>query len=167
MSSGLASGPVLVIPIVCRECKQNFTQPAGTDLAEKPTVRTAKFVNRLMMHLQERHPNIAAKCGALGNQYAGMLMLLHFDLSGDVRAQADQVRWQINRQTRAVEVQDRRIEERVRAIFAKRFTVDELEYIFDGQAAPGASINAGLGRELVELLKEMRDNITEAGRYPS
>lgn len=154
MSSDLE---VVSRPVSCRLCGSKFNLPAGVRLDQTPDQRAGDFTKRLIVHLRERHKTEATLAAMSGQEYAGMLMLLHFNLSNDVMKQADELRWKINKATRAVNVSDERIDARVRSMLARLFTQDEIDKMLE----PG-----GLGHDTRALVMEMRDVLIEAGRYP-
>lgn len=144
----------IVVPINCRLCSRKFTPPAGVDLSETPDQRTAKFVMKLSTHLRESHPNEFKAAAIAGQEYGGMLMMKFFGVNAGVLNQVEQTRWRIHQATRAVQVSDDRIAIRVTELFAKTHTEAELRESFSGD---------GLGMAVVNLLREMRDVLTEAG----
>lgn len=147
----------IIVPITCHLCKLKFTPPAGVDLSDTPDRRAAKFVTKLSAHIRERHPQQFQAAALQGQEYGGMLMLRFFAINGnEIVQQLDQTRWKIHQATRAVIVSDERITRRAVELFSPTHTEDEIKRAF----AAG-----GLGLKIVDLLKEMRDTITEAARY--
>jgi hypothetical protein len=143
-------------PIVCKICGKNFPVPAGVILdVTKANQRLAEFVHKLAVHLKERHPQQQLMAGASGAEYTGMLTLMHFDLSGEIATQRDFLRWRVHTATRRANVTNERIDQRAREILAGYFTAEEID----------AKMREGIGRDIRKALGDMRDVLTESGRY--
>jgi hypothetical protein len=143
-------------PIVCKICGKNFPVPAGVILdTTKANERLASFVHKLATHLRERHLNQQLEAAAHGAELTGMLTLAYFDLSGEIATQRDFLRWRVHATTRRANVTNERIEERAREIMASYYTAEEIEVY----------MRSGIGRDICRALGDMRDVLTEAGRY--
>lgn len=146
----------IVTPIACKICGKHFPIPPGLILdTTKANERLASFVQKLGAHLKERHPQQLDYAAASGAEYVGMLTLMNFDLSGEIATQRDFLRWRVHNSSRRAYVTDERIEERTRGILSGYFTADEIN----------DKMREGIGRDICRVLSDMRDALTEAGRY--
>jgi hypothetical protein len=143
----------IIQPTTCKLCGKRFTQPPGVDLTRTTDERTNGFISQLVTHLTERHPQDAKSAMVLGAEYAGMLKMSYFNMSGNVEEQREKLRKKIHRITRRVYVPDDKIDARVREVFGRYFTVEELARMFERDE---------LGSAVVELLRRMRDVLTES-----
>lgn len=143
-------------PVVCRLCGKNFPVPAGVILdTAKANERLAGFVQKLAVHLKERHQEHQLNAAMAGAELTGMLTLMNFDLSGEIETQRDFLRWRVHNATTRAEISDERIYQRVRELLAGHHTFVEIE----------VSMREGIGRDICRALGDMRDVLTEAGRY--
>lgn len=143
-------------PIVCKICGKNFPVPAGLILdTTKANERLAGFVQKLAVHLKERHQEHQLNAAMAGAELTGMLTLMNFDLCGEIETQRDFLRWRVHNATTRARITNERIEERAREILAGYFTAEEIS----------ERMRDGIGREICRALGDMRDVLTEAGRY--
>ena len=146
----------ILTPIVCKICGKNFPVPAGLILdTTKANERLAGFVQKLAVHLKERHQDQQLNAAMAGAELTGMLTLMNFDLSGEIETQRDFLRWRIHNATTRARITDERIDQRARQILAGYFTADEID----------ERMREGIGRDICRALGDMRDVLTEAGRY--
>jgi hypothetical protein len=143
-------------PIVCKICGKGFPVPPGVILdTTKANERLAGFVQKLAVHLKERHRDQQLNAAMAGAELTGMLTLMNFDLSGEIETQRDFLRWRIHNATTRARVTNERIEQRSREILASYFTAEEID----------ERMRAGIGRDICRALGDLRDVLTEAGRY--
>jgi hypothetical protein len=130
----------------CRECSQQFkADPLDVPLiGEPPNAKTLRFVEALGKHIQKKHPQAGVFITSIGMQFQGYII------------------------TKCYETQDPgllQIQEALRAhVFAttrKNFITDDV--IRDRVAALGFTTEDGT--PIVSLLIDMRDALTETGKY--
>jgi hypothetical protein len=143
----------IIQPVRCKQCGKEFARHGPLDLTKTENERTHSFIQVLLAHLQERHPEFAQAGVLLGREYAGMLHLMNFDISGQVHEQREYLRLKVHTITRRIYVEQERLEERVHEMLTQFQTTEEIE----------RSMNAGgIGRAMVELMRNLRDVIMEA-----
>ena len=139
--------PIVKYKTVCRVpgCGQDFvSSPLDIPIIGQPNARVVHFVTKLMEHVQQKHPAIMQQISGALQEYTGFLVLTMFQ-------------WQ--------DPQLQKMHESVRASIHKvstRFTISDDE-IQDRIARLGLEPEQEEG--LNTLLRDMRDLLTEQGRY--
>ena len=131
----------------CKHCGQTFVSVRVPIIGQEQK-QFMTFMNKLVKHLQEKHPEVATQVIALQAEFGGMLMLNQFTtMDEQLNREQDQKRHKIFKLCQRVQVSDATIEERVDAL--------------PGIPAPGAAAS-----DVIDLLKEFRDVLGEIGLYP-
>ena len=144
---------VVIRPTRCKQCGRVFQSHGPLDLTKTENERTHSFIQVLLAHLRDCHPEFAQAGVLLGREYSGMLHLMNFDISGDVQEQREYLRLKVHTITRRVYVEEERLTERVREMLTAFQTTAEIEHSMSA---------SGIGQAIVELLLNLRDVLMEA-----
>lgn len=126
-------------------CSQEFaSSPFDIPIIGQPDQRVVKFVTGLMQHVQKKHPQAMQAIAASVQEYMGFMVVSMFEC-GDPKLTAlfEHVRATIQQFSRRFQISDAEIQDRIARL--------EL----DPDDEEGLTI----------LLRDMRDLLTEQGRY--
>lgn len=146
MSVNGTNGSTLKHITKCRLCPQIF-QASPMDVpivGEPPAARIQKFVMALMAHLQKKHGEHMALISQGGGEFMGLLAL------------------------RSFETADPNIQQTIELARARFFVVTRKNLMPDAmivEKAVSLGLDPATQQQVVDLMKEMRDVLTEQGKY--
>ena len=139
----------------CKHCGETFTTVRVPIIGQEQKQFMA-FMNKLVKHLQEKHPEVATQVIALQAEFGGMLMLNQFTtMDEQLNREQDQKRHKIFKLCQRVQVSDATIDQRVRTL-CENSELSELRLERDNPTQ----------QALRALLRELRDALGEVGLYP-
>ena len=154
----------LVTGSKCRLCDKTFRGPeeelgGAMILGEKPKQRVARYIGKLIEHLQNKHPEQMQYYAAQQAEYFGLICLMTFDTSDEaVETERDYLRWTIHKATRRAKVTDERIREKTKEC------VDQILKDLDLTLSENARVGI-VEAQVGALLMVMRDVLEERGQY--
>jgi hypothetical protein len=126
-------------------CNKEFVStPVDIPIIGQPNARTVKFVTALMEHVQKKHPQMMQNIAGAIQDYTGFLVVSLFEVNDPkLLEMREHIRAIIAKVSRRFQISDADIQDRVARM--------EL----DSEDEEGLNV----------LLRDMRDLLTEQGRY--
>jgi hypothetical protein len=166
------STPLVRRPTQCRICGHTFpgnSLATATIIGSNPQAKMKQIealVTPLMKHMAKHHKQELAWSQSQGGQLSGLLALNFIQCDDpEVLEVRDRTRWTIFRQMMRVWVTDERIAERLHCAILTAVK-DDLGPEEAARHARGF-LESKLGQEILVTMREMRDALSEHGRYPT
>jgi hypothetical protein len=127
----------------CGHCPQIFRSSGIPIIGTSAQQAAAAFLNNLVQHLMQKHPEVAQACYIEQAKYGGIVFMQQFATDDpELLKQRDQTRHDVHKFTQKVHISDATIEQRVR----------QLPAVVEG--VPNAA-------DVIALMKEFRDVLEE------
>ncbi len=138
-------GPMPIHVTTCKHCDDRFGSVAAPIIGQPPSAKYMVFMQGLMKHLADKHPQVANDMLHGQGLFGTMLCLDQFNTDDDgLVEQRDQTRHWVHNRTRRVRISDATIEEKVLLL----------------------ALDAEKQSAVIQLIKTMRDVLEEVGMYP-
>lgn len=143
-----SNGTALKYITTCTLCNQRFSNSALPLIGETPDAQTVRFVTGLAKHLKTVHPQeierLRAETAILSNQFVGWLTLQKFETTDpNLQASQQRLRMWLHGLTRKNQLTDAEITDKIVSL----------------------GLDAEHAGPVNDLCKELRDFLTEQGRY--
>lgn len=136
----------------CQHCPQIFRSSGIPIVGTAPEQATAAFVNSLVQHVIQKHPDVMKACAVVQRDYLGLMMVSQFSSDDpEFLKQKEQARHAFFKQVQLVRISDAKIGERLKQICHE---VPFGDYL----AGPTTAVDI---IALMALMKEFRDVLEE------
>lgn len=151
MNNGKPSLQELLADTVCKHCGQCFPSVRVPVIGQRAE-QFAKWTTDLQKHIVKDHPEVIAQIIQTSMQFNGMLLMNQFKHADpQLNEEQDRTRHKVFKMCQRAVVSDATIDGKLTQLLL-RYTI--------------ADNRGALKTDLSELVREMRDSLSEVGLYP-